>query len=80
MQLGSWYLGNQQTRFTLWAPLLKEAALHIVAPEEKLIPMQRDEQGYWEVTTEAAPGTLYFYQHDGQDDRPDTASGRSQSL
>lgn len=71
MQLGSWYLGDRQTCFTLWAPLLKEVSLHIVAPEDKLLPMQRDEQGYWQITTEAEPGTLYFYRHDGQDDRPD---------
>ncbi|PSB19565.1 malto-oligosyltrehalose trehalohydrolase [filamentous cyanobacterium CCP1] len=74
MQLGSWYLGNGQASFTLWAPLLKQAALHIVAPEEKLIPMKQDDRGYWHVTTAATPGTRYYFQHNGADDRPDPAS------
>ncbi|GAB4384431.1 MAG: malto-oligosyltrehalose trehalohydrolase [Elainellaceae cyanobacterium] len=73
MQLGSWYLGNHQCRFTLWAPLKQQVELHLVAPEDKLIPMQQDEQGYWQVTTEAEPGTLYFYRYDDAD-HPDPAS------
>jgi len=43
--LGSCFLGNGQCAFTLWAPLLKQAAVHLVAPEERLIPMVRD-QGF----------------------------------
>jgi maltooligosyltrehalose trehalohydrolase len=74
MQLGSWYLGDRQTQFTLWAPLKQEVSLHIVAPEDKRVPMQRDEQGYWQVTTEAEPGTRYFYQYDGDQEFPDPAS------
>jgi maltooligosyltrehalose trehalohydrolase len=74
MQLGSWYLSNGQASFTLWAPLLKQAALHIVAPEEKLIPMEQDDRGYWHITTAATPGTRYFFQHNRADDRPDPAS------
>lgn len=74
MHLGSWYLGNHQASFTLWAPLLKQAALHLVSPEDKIIPMTRDERGYWHTTAEVEPGTLYFYQHDGETDRPDPAS------
>lgn len=74
MHLGSWYLGNHQASFTLWAPLLKQVALHVVSPEDQIIPMTRDERGYWHATAEVEPGTLYFYQYDGETDRPDPAS------
>jgi len=74
---GSRHLGDRQCTFTLWAPLLKRAAVHLVAPEERLIPMTRDEHGYWRATvTGIDPGALYFYQWDGETDRPDPASHR----
>ena len=44
--LGARYHGDRQCTFTLWAPLLKQAAVHLVAPEDRLIPMTRDERGY----------------------------------
>ena len=77
-QLGATYRGDQRCAFSLWAPLLKQAEVHLVAPEERLIPMTRDAQGYWHATaTGIEPGALYFYRWDGETDRPDPAS-RSQ--
>lgn len=74
-QLGSHFFGDRQCAFTLWAPLLKQAAVHLVAPEERLIPMVRDERGYWHATaTGIDPGALYCYRWDGETDRPDPAS------
>ncbi len=73
--LGACYRGNHQCTFTLWAPLLKQAAVHLVAPEDRLIPMIADERGYWRATvTDLAPDALYYYQWDGEIDRPDPAS------
>ena len=73
--LGACYFGDRQCAFTLWAPLLKQAAVHLVAPEERLIPMTRDERSYWRATvTGIEPGALYFYRWDGETDRPDPAS------
>lgn len=74
MQLGSWYLGNGQTSFVVWAPLKEQVDLHLIEPEDKLIPMQRDEQGYWQTTVAANPGTLYYYRYNGEPDFPDPAS------
>ena len=72
---GSHYLGNRQCAFTLWAPLLKQVALHLVAPQDRLIPMTRDTWGYWRTTvTGIDPGALYCYRWDGAIDRPDPAS------
>jgi len=64
MQLGSHYIGDRQCQFTLWAPLINQVALHIVAPTEQLIPLQYND-GYWQGTVEVDPGSLYFYQLDG---------------
>ena len=74
-KLGAHYRGDQHCVFTLWAPLLKQAAVHLIAPADRLIPMIRDERGYWHATvTGIEPGALYFYQWDGETDRPDPAS------
>ncbi len=74
-KLGSHYLGDRQCVFTLWAPLLKQAAVHLVAPEDRLVPMTRDQRGYWRATvTDIEPGALYFYRWDGETDRPDPVS------
>lgn len=73
--LGAQYLGQQHGRFTLWAPLLEQAAVHLVAPEDRLIPMTRDARGYWRATiTDLAPDARYFYRWNGATDRPDPAS------
>ena len=73
--LGAAYRSDRSCAFTLWAPLLKQAAVHLIAPEDRLIPMTRDERGYWRAAvTDIAPGALYFYQWDGETDRPDPAS------
>ncbi|MCC6134857.1 MAG: malto-oligosyltrehalose trehalohydrolase [Candidatus Contendobacter sp.] len=73
--LGAHYLGGGQCAFTLWASLLKQAVVHLVAPDDRLIPMIRDVRGYWHATVaNVEPGALYFYQRDGETDRPDPAS------
>lgn len=75
MKVGAFYLGDARCQFTVWAPLLKQVAVKIVSPKEQLLPMQQDEQGYWQVTAEGIePGARYFYQLEGSTDRPDPAS------
>ncbi|BAZ69709.1 MAG: malto-oligosyltrehalose trehalohydrolase [Pelatocladus maniniholoensis HA4357-MV3] len=75
MYIGSQYLGDRTCKFTLWAPLEGNVAVHLVSPEEKIIPLQKDERGYWQGTVNnVEPGCLYFYQLDGQVDRADSAS------
>ncbi|NJO80336.1 MAG: malto-oligosyltrehalose trehalohydrolase [Cyanobacteria bacterium RM1_2_2] len=73
MEIGSRYLGDRQCAFTVWAPHRQQVAVHLIAPEEKVIPLQKDPFGYWQGTTEAESGALYFYQLDGED-YPDPAS------
>ncbi len=75
MKIGSDYLGNSNCAFTVWAPELKEVAVQILSPEKRLLPMEQNEWGYWQVTAEGIePGTLYFYKLEGATERPDPAS------
>ncbi|HEY9673567.1 MAG TPA: malto-oligosyltrehalose trehalohydrolase [Waterburya sp.] len=74
MKVGSDYLGESRCAFTVWAPSHDDVAVQIVYPEQRLLPMQKDEQGYWKTTADGIePGTLYFYKIAGED-RPDPAS------
>lgn len=73
--LGAHYLGHRQCQFTFWAPLLRQAAVRLVAPHNRLIAMTRDARGYWRATvTDVEPGARYFYRWNGEIDRPDPAS------
>lgn len=74
MKIGSNYLGNGQCEFRVWAPFRDSVAVHIVSPHDQVIPLQKDEWGYWQETVKADPGTLYVYQLDGSLERPDPAS------
>ena len=75
MKIGSNYLGNGRCEFTVWAPSHEEVAVQIVSPAHRLLPMQKDEWGYFKVIAEdIEPGTLYFYKLGGKEDRPDPAS------
>jgi len=75
MVLGAHYEGNGRCTFTVWAPLLNNMTLKIVAPTERLIAMTRVDKGYWLIEAEDAfPGTQYVYQLDREKERPDPAS------
>jgi maltooligosyltrehalose trehalohydrolase len=75
VKIGSNYLGNGRCEFTVWAPSHEEVSVHIVSPSDRLLPMQKDEWGYFKVLAEnMEPGTLYFYKIAGETDRPDPAS------
>jgi maltooligosyltrehalose trehalohydrolase len=74
MKIGSNYLENNRCEFTVWAPAHDQVSVQIIAPQERLIPMQKDELGYFKVIADGVePGTLYFYKI-VEDDRPDPAS------
>ena len=75
MKIGSNYLGNGRCEFTVWAPAYEEVAVQLVCPTQRLLPMQKDEWGYFKVLADdIEPGTLYFYKLGGEIDRPDPAS------
>ncbi|MBV8885857.1 MAG: malto-oligosyltrehalose trehalohydrolase [Chroococcidiopsidaceae cyanobacterium CP_BM_RX_35] len=75
MKIGADYHSSGDCEFTVWAPLLQEVAVQIVAPKQRLLPMHKDASGYWKaVASDVEPGTLYFYKLEGANDRPDPAS------
>jgi len=75
MKIGSNYLGEGRCEFTVWAPSHQKVSVQIVAPENRLLPMEKDEKGYFKVTGEGfEPGTLYLYKIADETLRPDPAS------
>lgn len=73
--LGATYLGDNHTRFQVWAPLVHKLAVHITAPQEQTSPLEKDARGYHHgVINGVSPGALYFYRLDNQKERPDPAS------
>ncbi|MDP5337215.1 MAG: malto-oligosyltrehalose trehalohydrolase [Nodularia sp. (in: cyanobacteria)] len=74
MKIGAHYLGKGVCEFTVWGPHLETVSLEIVSPDQRLLPM-RQQGGYWQVIArDIEPGTLYFYQLNGNESRPDPAS------
>jgi maltooligosyltrehalose trehalohydrolase len=67
-------LEDGKTRFVLWAPAAASVDLVL---EEDTIPMSREENGTFSLTTEAGSGTRYRFRIDGEQEVPDPAS-RSQ--
>lgn len=60
--------------FSVWAPLKEQLLLHIVTPEEQVLPMAKDKAGYFTITENVAPGTRYYFQPEEGKDIPDPAS------
>ncbi|NDJ19701.1 malto-oligosyltrehalose trehalohydrolase [Myxacorys almedinensis A] len=74
MQVGARYLGNGHCTFTVWSPDVEAMAVQIVSTAQT-IPMARSQGDYWQVTAQdILPDTLYFYQLNNQESRPDPAS------
>ncbi|MBN2143297.1 MAG: malto-oligosyltrehalose trehalohydrolase [Candidatus Aureabacteria bacterium] len=66
---------NDCIHFRVFAPLKKSIDLHLVFPEEKIIPMEIDQNGYWHTKLDfPCSGLRYFYNIDKDRDRPDPLS------
>jgi len=80
--LGARPMEDSRCRFLVWAPKADRVELNIVHPEQRLIPMQPRDRGYFElIADDVSPGTEYFYRLSGSGrgesgcvDRPDPAS------
>ena len=70
--LGALPQADGRTLFRVWSPHRNVIELHIVAPAERHVPMEKVD-GYHEVTVDAPPGTRYFFSVGGTG-RPDPAS------
>jgi maltooligosyltrehalose trehalohydrolase len=75
MKIGAHYIKNVSCEFVVWAPFFSKILLVLRSQTEKLIPMQKDEFGYWKAVVDSIQaGTLYFYRLEGDRERPDPAS------
>ena len=71
---GATPLSTDCTRFMVWAPLPATIELHVVAPEERIIPLPRDDHGISVAEVHGiSTGARYFFRVNGED-RPDPAS------
>ncbi|MGQ9571881.1 MAG: malto-oligosyltrehalose trehalohydrolase [Dehalococcoidia bacterium] len=78
LDLGARFLGDGRARFVVWAPLASKVQVHLLAPHERLVPMESGQRGYHHAVVDGVePGSLYVYRLDEGRDRPDPAS-RSQ--
>ncbi|HEY1187135.1 MAG TPA: malto-oligosyltrehalose trehalohydrolase [Gemmata sp.] len=74
-RLGAVYLGAGRCRFRVWASKRERVDLHIVAPDDRIVPMESRGAGYFEVALDGIePGARYLYRLDGGAEYPDPAS------
>ncbi|MBN2484247.1 MAG: malto-oligosyltrehalose trehalohydrolase [Candidatus Omnitrophica bacterium] len=75
MRIGAHYSGNGQCQWCVWAPQRDSVALKIISPSERIIPMEKDDRGYWHAQSGGiSPESTYVYVLDGRIDRPDPVS------
>jgi maltooligosyltrehalose trehalohydrolase len=73
--LGATPLGGDACGFLVWAPAITQVEVHILSPEERIVPLEKISRGYHHgVAQGVKPGTRYFYRLDGNTERPDPAS------
>lgn len=74
-RLGATYLEDTCCQFMVWAPFAQKVEVHIVAPQERILPLKRDALGYHQARVESVEaGSHYLYRLDGKKERPDPAS------
>jgi maltooligosyltrehalose trehalohydrolase len=75
IEIGARYAGEGGCEFIVWAPQAHDVAVKLFSPGIAMIPMERDEWGYWRAKAEGiTPGARYLYRIDDSEDRPDPAS------
>lgn len=75
IRLGADHLSGGECSFLLWAPRAKKVDVHILGPQDRIIPLQPCERGYFHAQIESVlVGSLYRYRLDGSIELPDPAS------
>jgi maltooligosyltrehalose trehalohydrolase len=73
--LGASLLEDGRAHFLVWALQARKVAVHFVAPEERVVPLESGEGGYHHAVVDGVkPGCLYLYRLDDDRERPDPAS------
>lgn len=72
---GATYLGDGRCRFSVWAPRCEGVAVHLLSPEERVVPLAEEGQGYYGAVVEGVvPGVRYLLRPGDGKERPDPAS------
>ena len=75
LTLGAIPLSAGRCAFRVWAPNAQAVEVHLMAPENRLVPMKPEGRGYHAAILEqVTPGCDYVYRLDGNTERPDPAS------
>ena len=82
MPFGAEVSSGGQVRFRLWAPAAQRVELCLEeAGRERLLPMERLEEGWFELRSGAArPGSLYRFRIDGGRHNPQDVHGPSEVI
>jgi maltooligosyltrehalose trehalohydrolase len=73
--LGAVYDSSGPCRFRVWAPQADTVAVHVVFPQDRMIPLSKDRRGYHGAQCDGLePGTRYYYRLQATTERPDPAS------
>ncbi|HXG51965.1 MAG TPA: malto-oligosyltrehalose trehalohydrolase [candidate division Zixibacteria bacterium] len=73
--IGADDLGNDRCSFRVWAPNAGRVDLHVLRPQERVVPLTADDGGYFHAEVDGVgPGALYLYRLDERVERPDPAS------
>jgi maltooligosyltrehalose trehalohydrolase len=73
--LGALYRGEDGCGFSVWAPLSETVEVYMLSPRERMIPLEKTDDGYFEgVGEDVTPGSLYLYRLTGGIERPDPVS------
>ncbi len=73
-RLGSTFREDHRIDFFVWAPRATSVDLHLLAPEDRVLPMGPAACGYYRLTVDAGHDACYFYRVNGGHDVPDPAS------
>ncbi|HEX2831837.1 MAG TPA: malto-oligosyltrehalose trehalohydrolase [Thermoanaerobaculia bacterium] len=75
LPLGARLQEGNRCEFRVWAPNRNRVDVHIVAANERRVPLEKRPDGYFEAVVDDCPeGTRYLYVLDGESERPDPAS------
>jgi len=60
--------------FRVWAPHCDRVDVHVVSPFDKVVALEREDDGYFRGELDIDPGARYFVRLDGERERPDPVS------
>lgn len=75
MKIGALINKNNKVDFCVWAPRVNKISLEIMHPENRLIDLEKRDNGYYVMNdADLGAGTRYFYKLNDKVSRPDPAS------